>query len=536
MPGTVPIGTLLYHGTYKEEVPTEPEWTAMDPELSYLFCRSDPTNSSASGYWHLTLVATRPLKVLYFDGSSAAKMPSGPLDSQDIVIWGEVRPDRTLDERNRINELCDWGREFELDGFMRSVRLFRVLYSVADSDLQNGDGFVSCVRDLSHYFPLTRTADKDRFSEIMLCDFTRGVEIVSFLNIQPGADKWLHSAPSNQPGSEPELPPGDGTSYALQYRVIEAGMWHNAFPGETRINLDLTRLVSFYDTNLFPSLTDARFGQERWEHRLQGLVALDLKSFQTRIREVVRQDELGSGVDWQTLIHVVVDRYAERLEILQYLLNITSTTEHAKRVQRQLRTMLVPYMLHTSVPTLDSTNYSWALPVYEHCTTTHTRYISSTPSIWAKMTKSELLILRSVQEVSKEICRVVVGMWAEGVELGLDIIPSASMSPSSSMSRPALGSTTITGVMDQWKKRTQDLMAWLDWSVWVKCNPACGPEEVCYLPTWPFLHGPHWPDDPSSGVDVGQVRMDAGLPGTEDREEGRPQPKCICRVEPFTGL
>ena len=98
----MPIGTLLYHGTYKEEVPTEPEWTALDPELSYLFCRNDPRNSSASGYWHLTLVATRPRKVLYFDGSSAAKMQGGPLDSQDIVIWGEVRPDRTLDERKRI--------------------------------------------------------------------------------------------------------------------------------------------------------------------------------------------------------------------------------------------------------------------------------------------------------------------------------------------------------------------------------------------------------------------------------------------------
>lgn len=495
VPGTVPIGTLLYHGTYKQEVPTEPEWTALDPELSYLFCRSDPTNSSASGYWHLTLVATRPLKVLYFDGSSAAKMQSGPLDSQDIVIWGEVRLDRTLDERKRINKLCDWGREFELDGFMRMEMDF----------------------------------------EIMLCDFTRGVEIVSFLNIQPDEDKWLHSAPSNPPGPEPELPPGDGASYTLQHRVIEAGMWHNAFPGETRVNLDVTRLVSFYDTDLFPSLTDARFGQERWEHRLQGLVALDSKRFQTRIREVFGQ-ELGSGVDWRTLIHVVVDRYAERLEVLQYLLNTTSTTEHAKKIQRQLRTMLVPYILHTAAPTPDSTNYSWALPVYEHCATTHTRYISSTPSILAKLTKSESLILRSIQEVSKEICRVVVGMWAEGVELGLDIIPPASTSPSSSTSILELGSTAITGIMDQWQKRTQDLMAWLDWSVWAKCNTACGHEEVCYLPTWPFLHGPYWPHDPSSGLDVGQVPMDARLPGIEDREEGRPQPKCIRRVEPFTGI
>ena len=146
-----------------------------------------------------------------------------------------------------------------------------------------------------------------------------------------------------------------------------------------------------------------------------------MKSFQTRIREVANQDEFGSRVDWRTLIHVVVDRYAERLEILQYLLNTTRATEHAETVQGQLRTMLVPYILHASAPTPDSTNYSWALPVYEHCATTHIRFISSTPSILAKMTRSESLILRSVQEVLKEICRVVVRMWAEGVELGLDL-------------------------------------------------------------------------------------------------------------------
>ena len=120
-------------------------------------------------------------------------------------------------------------------------------------------------------------------------------------------------------------------------------MWHNTFPAD-----------------LVPSLTDARFSQEQWEHRLQGLVAPDLKSFQTRIQEVASQDELGSGVDWRTLIHVVVDRYAERLEILQYLLNTTSATEHVRQIQRQLRTMLVLYILYTSTctSTLPCSTYS----------------------------------------------------------------------------------------------------------------------------------------------------------------------------------
>ena len=41
------------------------------------------------------------------------------MDSQDIVIWGEVRPDMTWNELVRIQELCKWGEQFRLDGFVR---------------------------------------------------------------------------------------------------------------------------------------------------------------------------------------------------------------------------------------------------------------------------------------------------------------------------------------------------------------------------------------------------------------------------------
>lgn len=119
----MPIGTLLYHGTYKNQIPEGPEWIATDPEHAYLFCRTEgpskgPTDS-ANGCWQLTLVATRPLKVLYFDGSSAAKMVGGPMDSQDLVIWGRVRPEYVRKERERANKLCKWGKQYGLDGFVR---------------------------------------------------------------------------------------------------------------------------------------------------------------------------------------------------------------------------------------------------------------------------------------------------------------------------------------------------------------------------------------------------------------------------------
>ena len=123
VPGTIPIGTLLYHGTIKEEIPSTPEWTAIDPEHSYMFCFFRPEDST--GCWHLTLITNRPLKVLYFDGSSAAKFLGGSMDSQDILAWGAVKPAWTFEERKRLDALCEWGRQHGIDGFVRCVSFLK---------------------------------------------------------------------------------------------------------------------------------------------------------------------------------------------------------------------------------------------------------------------------------------------------------------------------------------------------------------------------------------------------------------------------
>ena len=97
----------------------------MDPEHSYMFCGVSPlfppANLSApeKGCWLMTFVTTRPLKLLYFDGSSGAKITGGPMDSQDLITWGEIREDWLRKERERIDILCKWGQDYDLDGFLR---------------------------------------------------------------------------------------------------------------------------------------------------------------------------------------------------------------------------------------------------------------------------------------------------------------------------------------------------------------------------------------------------------------------------------
>ncbi|KAJ7865351.1 hypothetical protein B0H14DRAFT_3107448 [Mycena olivaceomarginata] len=476
IPATVPVGTLLYHGRGDTELPTHPEWTAIDPEHSFPFCGAWNGNDTSNMCWQLTLVATRP-KV-------------------DLLVWGKVDPERRRDEWGRINALCAWGRDFGIDGYVRMEMSF----------------------------------------EIMLCDFSQGVELASADNL---ATWWtnrttppfwrppLESHPPPRSSAEslyflddddPFFPAGD----IFRFEIARADSWHNHYPSETRIELDLTGFISFYDTALAPSLVSARQGTVRWD-RLAGVSLADLEAVKSRLGDVLTRGphNVGSGVDWRTLYRVVLERYAERLELLDYLLD--TTTPHnanmrARQIQAQLRVMLTPYILYTSRPLprasvdLAATGndpWPWALPVWHGCAMRHTAHIHANASLQSRLTPSERLLLRALDETNREICRVVVRIRVAGVHAGLDtLIP--------------LEDTQITTdpllVVEAWRPEAAALMKWLDWGVWTKCRPACAIEEICYLPTWPYFWG-------------GLNRPDP----TDDRWK-RPQPRCFRQIAPYSGL
>ncbi|KAJ6546662.1 hypothetical protein DFH09DRAFT_1320829 [Mycena vulgaris] len=93
---------------------------------------------------------------------------------------------------------------------------------------------------------------------VMICDFTAGLELVAadFLTLGPAH----HGAPAFR--SQP-------------------------LTGETRIALDLIRLVSFYNTDLAPSLVARRAGLERRDHRVQSTSDGYLAAVRTRLRAVL---------------------------------------------------------------------------------------------------------------------------------------------------------------------------------------------------------------------------------------------------------
>ncbi|KAJ7859772.1 hypothetical protein B0H14DRAFT_2745952 [Mycena olivaceomarginata] len=456
VPGTVPVGTLLYHGRGDANLPTSPEWTATDPEHSYHFCSEAVPGGARNGG---RVLASLP--------SHAANMKDGTLDAQDLLLWGKVDPER-------IKDMCAWGKELGIDGYVR---------------------------------------------EVMLCDFHDGVELVSadFLTAwgarytTPG---WLNVSLDTDNTTNKTRPL---VHQLLRFEMLRAGAWHNHHPGETRVVLDLTRLVSFYDPR--PRANISATDLARVQARLRTVLTFNFLSDITLNTSANTEGERGSGsgVDWRSLFRVVSDRYAERLEMLGYLLNTTTPEtvhERARVVQMQLRVMLAPYILHSARPPLPSASEAeldaWATPVWRVCATRHTAHIH-THAMTLTLTESEWVLLRALDETNREICRVVVGMWAAGVHAGLDgLIPPAR--------EPASFAQLLGGVVHRWRRDADALLAWLDWGVWVKCRPACGVEETCYLPTWPYF----WDSEEDAEDEEGEWK--------------RPRPRCIRQFEPYSRL
>ena len=48
----------------------------------------------------------------YFDGSSATKLPYGTLDTQDFLLWGEPRDGTAAEDRVRIVDIRQWGKDW----------------------------------------------------------------------------------------------------------------------------------------------------------------------------------------------------------------------------------------------------------------------------------------------------------------------------------------------------------------------------------------------------------------------------------------
>ncbi|KAG8694407.1 hypothetical protein FRC08_008514 [Ceratobasidium sp. 394] len=430
VPGTIPIGTTVYHGRHDTTVPSGAEWLAFDPEMSLLFLGGTRTSRV------MTFTTVRTLRVLYFDGASAAKLITGSLDTQDLLVdSGEQSRNRTYDDRRRLVKLCEWGKDKDIDGYVRMEMDF----------------------------------------ELILCDFTSNLQLVSSLHVLP-----RQNPPPGFP-QEPRPPHWKGalpTSESGEFEVFQAGAWHGRAPGEVRVKLDAARLVSIYDPALLSGAV-ARRGLEKILHRAQGLSVADVQTWQTWIARVASPNAPEtSGVDWQALSTVIMDRYGARLEYLRSLLEpnrVFRNTTAIEAVRAHLMLMLLTDLTPETIPDDKRNSCEWVRPVAAHCSSF---LLSHLP--FSKFTREERTLFGAVSGTQAEICRVLALMWSKAY----DVPPG----------------TDEKALLKEWRERVGTLMKWLDWPLWNRCIPECDLEHMCWIPTWPMGIGKS-PIPGSSGED-----------------------------------
>lgn len=341
-------------------------------------------------------------------------------------------------------------------------------------------------------------------SEIMFCNFSSGLEPVSILELVPtrfpavwrppglqelqkraddreGVDMHHHYGSQSDLFSDgvvrppwpkiPDPPVGwRGSQVTLEealFELIHTGSWHDRAPGETRVHVDYTGFVSFYDASL-TSLVELRTGQDRFHHRLQNITREDTDKVMDELDEVLsrgwngvqgQRKSSGSRVDWGSITTIVTERYGERLESLEYILEegrFQNVTRQVSLFRAQLLVMLSPYMLISALPPPEvdpTSDPSWITPIIRHCSITYTSRIDT-----SSLTRQERRIKSSVEDVLAEICGTLGGLWVAAFD-----IEAAELARQEK-------------VLQDSRAEIARLMKWLGWPMWVKCKPGCGPE------------------------------------------------------------
>ena len=133
-------------------------------------------------------------------------------------------------------------------------------------------------------------------------------------------------------------------------------------------------------------------------------------------------------MDLGSITRVVVERYADRLEYLRFLLSpnatFTNAAEKAFAVRAHLLVMLGPYITIVDVPSASaSANVSWLAPVVHRCATTQTSH-----SPLGMLTPQEVRIHAAVESTLREICRRLALAWVGFFDIeGADEVKAAEV-------------------------------------------------------------------------------------------------------------
>lgn len=342
--------------------------------------------------------------------------------------------------------------------------------------------------------------------ELMWCEFDVGLNLVSRLNITPPdtvridrprlrrREEILRVAIEDPPLSyrethidppaPPRMPPGwrraplTRSSWFEWLRVAS----HRAFSPQPNVRLITSGLVTFYDPS-FTSLLTARQKQTMHEHRVWNISTEDAARAADQVEAVLQREGLwtSDGVQWDAITRRMVENWGDRIAQMNATLqaNLANPVQAIDHICLLSYSLLNPYLDTTFLPFANSSDPELWLPLtVDRCISAYTVFIPI-----RSLTPEERLLKASIDTVASRLCHYAGGVLAS-----------------------ALGAESTQALVEEIANTTSQLIDWLDWPMWTRCDENCGwnvsslfyyrlrlanafwvSQAVCTVPLWPIM-------------------------------------------------
>lgn len=556
---TIPPHTNLYHAHGNSSFPPSPEWFAFDASMAYAIL------GGLSDSHLLTFRTTRPVHVLYFDGTSAALTDNGSMDTQMLLLYNNSAnvPDNPIWPRpppRRPNETTPYPPPRW--GYGRPPPRFNPLQGEYD----RADGLCRFIRESSLGGPgwgFEGVVRMNAAFELIWCNFTSpSAQLVSWLNVS--APFLAGVAPGRYWRYMNTAFRGRG-AYEWFLAAARTYGFTRGMPGmgESRVKIDSCGLFSFYDGAMEDqsririkaeqarlNLTanglwklpahagDRAAALRKLTHRRRYLRATNISisdglymraELEERMRETLEVKSTAcSGIDWVALTQRIVTDYSTELLELRTLLAGSTPRTNASEIRSWLsdiRTLIhalyMPYYEYPSYTpsTIDqafSTAHPSSLAALDLCKTQHNVLDLNQP-----LSKSENVTYTSILETLNSICSVLLPLFLSTERLWLQHFNNITRLPNLTPDlRSTISSTTLSNL-----QALEELMAWLGWDEqYTTCNPGCELGQVCAIPIWPVMGTGHFSGPNGEGRRPGR---DGGQREGYDEYDTWLEAKCV---------
>ena len=506
-PAMIPKGTLLYHSTSKPGIPQSFEWLALDHEFSYSFGvrfpqygrnnhthrlhRNKPKfkslntsstpdnttidhsgpmmNSNNGDRYFLTFEVKRDLsKLIYLDGASAAKTDTGEMDTQKLLydIIGDTMDDEAklaesegqsdtpvMEERLYAERICQWGKPFGLDGYIRVEIGFEVILC----DFLNGSVELisnTTIPKFNEIMGIALPVNKDTEngwpvdSEGTIIEDLLSQEQRDLLDKE---DKWQRVV--NQFNS------------IKGFDWIRAGSIHNK--GEDRVILDYRYMVTGINrTAMNPNPNGRRLLCDNMNEDLR-------KEIIDELTDVIKYHNFGGNgiIDWQLHIERVMDKFAPMIKIIQRILNNDtnermSYDETALEVVRYTFNFILRFSNKNPEDPLALAN-SKQLAIYQYSKPTGTLSTSTDILIWSAIVHVVKEVVDQIYSIHDQLFPIVKDNL-QTEQNGIKITEDEKIQK-------------ISIAKEQINKLASQLY-WIPLEY--ECETKCKFDEICYTPSW----------------------------------------------------